>query len=116
MTSERCIDLFKDKELQEFIRRQSRRRAHDEQLQADCYTAAWTWISEYAPDDLEMDALKRFAEYAIDHEYRQELRHRRLVGKLLDICIQEDGEIVDFDRYGHRWDAGMVLETPKNGD
>jgi Holliday junction resolvase RusA-like endonuclease len=114
VTTERCLELFGDQDLQRFIRSRSRRRAHDEQLQADCFAAAWTWISEHAPDDLDLDALKRFAEYAIDHEYRQELRHRRLVGKLLDICIQEDGEVLDFEPYGHRWDAGMVLETRRN--
>jgi hypothetical protein len=115
MTTARCVELFQDEDLQRFIRNQSRRRAHDEELIADCYIAAWTWISAHAPDDLDSDAIKRFAECAIDREYRKELRHRRLVGKLLDLCIQEDGELADFERYGHRMDAGMTPGGNGNG-
>jgi hypothetical protein len=113
MTTERCLELFYDAELQAFIRERCRNRVHDEQMQADCFAAAWSWISANAPDDMDIDSIKHWASCAIVNAYRKELRQRHLKGALLELCIQEDGEIRDYEPYGHRWDAGMTPEFPK---
>jgi len=108
MTTARCLQLWRDQELQEFIHGECRRHSHDEQMQADFFAAAWAWISACAPDDMDIDTIMINAEEAIDLAYRAELRERRLTRQLLQICIVDNSEIRDFEAYGHRVDAGRI--------
>ena len=113
MTMERVIELWGDCELQEFISRQCCRLSHDEEIQRDCFACAWAWISASAPDDMEIETIKRYAGRAVVNEYKRELRQRRLTRTLLDICCVEESEILDFEPYGRRGDAGELVKPSK---
>ncbi len=110
MTMERCHELFRDKDLQEFIRGECRRRTHDEDMQEDLFASAWAWISCNAPDQMDLDTLKEWAEEAIEREYRQELRERNMVDELIRMAEIEEQDV----RIGYPWtrrsDAGTIIE------
>jgi hypothetical protein len=121
VNAERCANLFRDDRLREAIWSECRRHSHDEEMQADFFASAWAWISSSAPDDLDVEAVEEFALCAVRLAYRHELANRKLTRTLLEICIVEEAEIVDFEPYAGRADAGTLLRAPnctdgENGD
>ncbi len=115
MTATRCYQLIHDPDFNGYVWAEARRHTHDEDMQADFYAAAWAWISSSAPEDMDEEALMEFVYDAIHNAYRAELRHRRLTRALLEICIVEDEEVRDFEPYGHRQDAGKIINPESGG-
>jgi DNA-directed RNA polymerase specialized sigma24 family protein len=109
MTTQRCIEWFADKELQEFIRAECRRHSHREELGADFFSSAWVAISEHKQDDCDLEELKRIAHNAIFKAYRAELRERKLTKELARIYESEEADPRFSAPSGRRRDAGIVL-------
>lgn len=111
MTSERCIELFRDKELTDFIHDEARRHSHRDDLQADFIAAAWVAISECQRDDCDLEELKRIIYNAIRKAYRRELRERKLIKELIQIYENEEADPRLSSPSERRRDAGIVLSA-----
>lgn len=110
MTTERCLELWYDKELQRSIREECRRLTRDRDLYERCFSEAWCWISCSAPDDMDIDLIVYYAADAIFNEYRKELGQRKIKSRARRVCREGDeGRINRFISFPA---PGMIL-TPK---
>lgn len=109
MTTQRCIELFHDAELQDYIHAECRRHSHDCELQADFRASAWAAITDKAADDCDLEVLKRLASNAIRSAYKAELRRRKMMRELATLYKLEDYAQPFHDSPSRRRiDAGFI--------
>jgi DNA-directed RNA polymerase specialized sigma24 family protein len=114
MRTERCFELFADKELQAFLRAECHRHSRREELQQEFFAAAWVAISECEDEDCDTDRLQRLAHNAIVKQYRRELRERKLIHELLQTYEAEGADPRLSAPSERRKDAGIVLQPRRN--